>query len=265
MKKLIIMLWVLTITSGLSAQEATWKKRLEGGDAGRLSEMTLEVIGVGTNLIVKGHDGTEIIVETRDYEGIPEKAKGLKPLSATGEDNTDVGLNFAQRGNKYVLTGASRLSDNADYVLTVPNRLNLKVESMRWTGGDIKIEGMTGEVEARSNVGDIALVNVTGPLVIWTLSSDITIQYDQLSQQGPHAISSTSGEIDITMPPGSKGTFDLKSISGEIYSDLGIELPQKNDMNLVAGSIKAKGTLNGGGVDFSVNSISGDVYLRRVK
>lgn len=227
--------------------------------------MTMEIIDVGDDITIRGHDGTEIIVETNDYEGIPEKAKGLKPLSATGEDNTEIGLYFGKSGDKYVLRGASRIANDADYVISIPKRMKLKVEAMRWSGGDVTIEGMTGEVEARSNVGDIELSNAGGPLVIWTLSSDITVMYDDLSQDGPHSISSTSGDIDLTLPGNSKGSFDMKSMSGEIYSNLDLQLPQKDGMDRYGGQISAKGTLNGGGVEFSVNSISGDVFMRKVQ
>jgi DUF4097 and DUF4098 domain-containing protein YvlB len=114
-------------------------------------------------------------------------------------------------------------------------------------------------------VGDIMLTNVNGPLVIWTLSSDILIHYNDLSQSGPHSISSTSGEIDITLPGNSKGTFDMKSISGEIYSDLDMQFPEKDELRHVGGQLQAKATLNGGGVDFNINSISGDVFMRKAK
>jgi lia operon protein LiaG len=265
MKKLTLFLTTLAIANGLVAQPVTWTTELEGGTSGKLSEMTMEITGVGDDLIVKGYDGTEIIIETSDYEGIPEKAKGLKPLSASGEVNTNLGLHFSKSGDKFVLAGASRVANNSDYIVTIPNRMKLKVESMRWSGGDVKIEGMSGEVEARSNIGDIVLTNVSGPLVIWTLSSDIIISYDELSQTGPHSISSTSGEIDITLPGSSKGTFDMKSMSGEIYSDLDMEIPKKDEMQHIAGGLRAKGTMNGGGVDFDINSISGDVFMRKAK
>ncbi len=261
MKKLTLLLTALAIANGLVAQRAaTWKTALEGA-----SGMTMEISDVGDDIIIKGYDGTEIIIETNDYEGIPEKAKGLKPISATGEDNTDLGLYFAKSGDKFILTGASRVANDSDYTITIPNRMKLKVEAMRWSGGDIRIEGMSGEVEARSNVGDIELVKVNGPLVIWTLSSDITVSYAALSQTGPHSISSTSGEIDVTLPGNSKGTFDMKSISGEIYSDLDMTFPEKEEMRHIGGQLRAKGSLNGGGVDFNVNSISGDVFMRRAK
>lgn len=261
MKKLTLLLTALAIANGLLGQQKkTWKTTLDNA-----SEMTMEINGVGDDLVVKGYDGTEIIVETMNYEGVPEKAKGLKPISATGEDNTDLGLYFTKSGDKYILMGASRVSNDSDYTITIPNRMKLKVESMRWTGGDVKIEGMSGEVEARSNVGDIELVKVNGPLVIWTLSSDITVDYATLSQTGPHSISSTSGEIDVTLPGNSKGSFDMKSVSGEIYSDLEMQFPEKEELRQIGGQLRAKSTLNGGGVDFNINSISGDVFMRKAK
>ncbi|MEQ9301678.1 MAG: DUF4097 family beta strand repeat-containing protein [Cyclobacteriaceae bacterium] len=261
MKKLTLLLTTLAIANGLVAQQtSTWKAALDGA-----SEMTMEITGVGDDIIVKGYDGTEIMVETSGYKGIPVKAKGLKPISATGEDNTDLGLYFTKSGDKFILTGASRVANDADYTITIPNRMKLKVESMRWSGGDVKIEGMSGEVEARSNVGDIELTNVNGPLVIWTLSSDITVSYGELSQTGPHSISSTSGDIDVTLPENAKGTFDMKSISGEIYSDLDMQFPKKDELRHVGGHLRANATLNGGGVDFNINSISGDVFMRKAR
>lgn len=230
---------------------------------GNPADKRLMISNLMSDMIIKAHDKNVLIMEAEGYEGLPEKAKGLKPLSATGVDNTNIGLHYKMEGNEIMVQGASRESRDANYTFYVPKSMNLSIDGKGWENGDITVEGMAGEVEAKSNIGDLIIKEVTGPLVLWTLSSDIEIEYAGLSQAGPHSITSTSGEIDIALPANTKGNFDLKSVSGEIYTDMDFDFPEKEGMKRVAAGISAKGTLNGGGVEFSVKSISGNVYIRK--
>jgi DUF4097 and DUF4098 domain-containing protein YvlB len=88
---------------------------------------------------------------------------------------------------------------------------------------------------------------------------------DELSQMGPTSISLVSGFIDITMPDDSPADLYLSSISGEIYTNLDVEIMGNNKENMqrLGGGRNIRGTLNGGGVEVNLKTISGDIYLRK--
>ena len=49
-------------------------------------------------------EGNELTIVTRDFPTIPEKAKGLKPISAAGTtDNTGIGLEIKEESGKIAL------------------------------------------------------------------------------------------------------------------------------------------------------------------
>ena len=263
MKKLIIALLAFTILD-TSAQEFSLKPK------GRISELTVEVQNLFSDLVIEGNTAGEIRIEAEDYEGAPEKAKGLRPLSATGPDNTGIGLNINQSGNTVTISGTYRNRDNADYHITVPENIKLKIDYGSFRSDDILIRGMSNEVEIKSQVGDLMFENVTGPIIASTLSSDIRVVFTALNQSSPTSITSISGDIDITLPDSSKGNFRLSSTSGEIYTDLDFETVDTKESKeywrgkrQFWGGTSANTLLNGGGVEFTVKSVSGDIFMRK--
>jgi len=212
---------------------------------------------------IVGVSGNEIIIEALDYEGVPERARGLKPLSATGPENTGIGLNITQSGNKILITAASRKADDGEYLLKIPKNLKVNVDYNSWQAGDLYIKGLANEVEVKSQIGDLVLEDITGPLVAHTLSSDIEVVFSSLSQNSPTSISSTSGNIDVSIPASTKGQFKMSSTSGEVYTDLDFDFETDKDLRRYGGGMSANATLNGGGVDVALRCVSGDIFIRK--
>ncbi len=270
-KLLITTFFLLTMGLNISSSASITDKRfLQGGNktfnytpTGNVSEITVSIGYIYSDILIIGTSENKIRIETKDYEGLPEKAQGLKPLSATGVDNTDIGLSVKQEGNVINILGASRVASDTDYTIYLPKNMAVKLEYNSFQADDIRIEGMAGEVEVESKIGDIEMVNITGPVVINTLSADVEIMFSALSQAGPTSITSTSGDIDISMPAGTKGNFELKTVSGEIYTNLEFQFDDEEGMRRWGGGMTADAALNGGGVRVTIGCISGDVYLRK--
>jgi hypothetical protein len=259
MKKLLIALLTITVIDA-SAQEFIMKPK------GTISELTVEVRNLFTDLVIEGGTAGEIRVVADDYEPAPEKAAGLRPLSALGPDNTGIGLHINQDGNTVTISGTRRNNSSSDYRISLPADIRLKIDYGSFNSDDIIISGMNNEVEVKSQVGDLEFADVTGPIVASTLSADINIRFTSLNQSAPSLITSISGDIDITLPQGSKGNLHLGSVSGEIYTDLEFDSVEttgrQSNINYNAGTL-ADTRLNGGGVEFTVKSVSGDIFLRK--
>lgn len=228
---------------------------------GNAAETWLVIENLSSDLIIEGVNASEIKIDSYNYKGLPEKAQGLKPLSATGPENTGIGLSMTQEGNTIKLSGAHREADRANYVIFLPKNLKLKILYDNWQAGDVMIKGMAGEVEAKSQVGDLKFVDVTGPIVAHTLSSDLIVEFNTLSSTSPTSLSSTSGDIDVTFPATTKGTFKMSTISGGIYTAFDFDFGDAK-LSRVGGQ-NATGKLNGGGVEVTLKSISGDVFIRK--
>lgn len=258
MKKLFLILAIAAITPGVQAQQ------YEMTPSGNVSELLVNITNLYADLEIKGTNSKVVKIYALDYEGLPEKAKGLKPLSATGPDNTDIGLHVKQNGSELKISGASRKSDDGAYRIELPANVKLFIEYNSFQAGDIKVRGMSGEVEATSKVGDMEFQDIIGPLVASSLSSDISIVFSSVSQSGPTDIVSTSGDIDVSLPGSTKGNFIMNTVSGEVYTDLEFEFGEEESKPSFWGSgMSAAATLNGGGVQINLKSISGDIFIRK--
>jgi len=228
-------------------------------------EMTIAFIMTESDIVIEGHDSNEIVIRNLDYEPPPERAKGLRALYNTAEDNTGIGLSVEQEGNTLSIIQAT--NESGDFRLSVPNRVRLMIEEVNWGGGDIKISNHDGEIEVKSRNGDILLDNITGPVIASSTSGDFEANFSRLDQETPTSISLVSGYIDITIPADTPAEFHLASVSGEIYTDMDIEVSgnDNGNMRIIGGGRKISGTLNGGGVEVGLKSVSGNIYLRKKK
>lgn len=229
---------------------------------GNAGETWLVIENLFSDLEIQGTNDSEIKIVGKNYRGVPEKAKGLQPLSASGPENTGIGLSIKQEGNTISLSGAHREADKADYTLYLPKNLKMKLDYIGWQVGDVLIKEMAGEIEAKSQVGDLEFVDVTGPIVANTLSSDIDVTFTSLSDASPTSLSSTSGDIDVTFPESVKGTFKMATISGGIYTAFEFDFGEETNIKRIGGQ-RAVGDLNGGGVEVTLKSVSGDIYIRK--
>ena len=98
-----------------------------------------------------------------------------------------------------------------------------------------------------------------------TIDGNVKLAYTS----GKYEIESISGKIDLSLPEKQPCSLSLKTITGEIYSNLPLQFPEeqkKGDLELVGGGrinqhLRAK--LNGGGTEISLKTISSDILLRK--
>ena len=92
-----------------------------------------------------------------------------------------------------------------------------------------------------------------------TISGDYDLDY----YGRPGEFKTISGDIDLSIPGDQGVDFSVSTISGEVYSDLDIEYPQgKAGLNQVVGA-HVLGRVRGGGPAVNLETISGNIYLRK--
>lgn len=256
MKRLILLLLV----AGLALPYANAQEKLSYKS--KTTPKKLIIIGDDTELKITGYSGTEVVIETSDYDGPPERAKGLRPLYSGGVDNTGLGLDVKESGGEMTVNVVN--NESVTYEIKVPQSINISIEETGWEGNDFEITNISGEIELQCKGSDIMLKDVTGPVVASTTSGDITIVFSKVNQSQPISISNVSGFIDVTLPASTKANLVLSSVSGEIYTDLDLKVDQKDGMRRHGGS-KIESKLNGGGVEINLRAISDDIYLRKSK
>ncbi|WP_031530038.1 DUF4097 family beta strand repeat-containing protein [Dyadobacter crusticola] len=258
---LLLGVGVLYCLSGAYAQNLEFKTKLANS---REKKVVIEM--AAADVKIEGHNSEEVlIVASSGFEAPPERAKGLKPLYHTGVDNTGIGLSVVTEGNTVKVEKVAR--KETKYTIRLPRQVAVLFQETNWQGGSkVGVANMDGDLEIRTNGADINLNKVTGPVVANSTSGSVNVIFSALSQSKPTAISTISGEIDVSLPATAKSNMKLRSINGEMYTDFELGVKNAKDgLSKVGGASNIEGTTNGGGVEVQLNTISSNIYIRKQK
>ncbi|AXT52185.1 hypothetical protein D1818_15570 [Aquimarina sp. BL5] len=251
MKNIVIAI-VLFITIGHIQGQENYTQSLQG--------VKNVVIGSESGVKLKAHDKNELLIPGKGRK-MPEKAKGLKAVYAGGSDNTGFGVYVQKEGGTLIIRNLKSTYTKTLEVF-LPKNINIKVEKSNL--GKLVAEGFSSEIEATTNVGNITLRDVTGPIVAKTATGEINIIFNKVSQSSPISLVSATGAIDISIPANTPANLEMKATMGEIFTDFDIKFPvPENNLKVVSGKKTIKTELNNGGVEINLKSATGNIYLRK--
>lgn len=229
--------------------------------ADNTKEAKLTLLDFNGELPIEGYSGSEIIVtSTSGHFETPERAKGLKPIYGGGTDNTGIGLYMEKNGNSVTLRCLVPFTQQASYKLRVPENIALKIERDCARSGETTIQNIKNEIEFKG-CHEVTLKNVTGPLVVSTISGGVNVVFTEITKDRPISITAISGEVDVTMPAKAAVDLEMSTVSGNMYSDFDLPSSNKDMRRIGGGNIRAQ--LNGGGTSLNLRAISGNIYLRK--
>lgn len=221
------------------------------------------------SISVNGYDGKEVIIR---YGNDDEKDRdrevtknGLRRIS-----NNTIGFEAREDDNEVEIGGVSPMRD-ISFDISVPRNFSLELSTVN--GGDIIVENVKGEMEIQNVNGEITLTNVSGSAVANTVNGDIKAIFNAISPNKPMAFSNLNGDIDITLPANAKVTVKMKSEWGEMYTDYDMDITRQDqgkvDASSDSGTYKVSvnnwiyGKINGGGPEYLLKSMRGDIYIRK--
>jgi hypothetical protein len=217
MKTLVCLLLtsLLVLTSALSQQYKT--------TLSTKSSYTLKLTDIKADLNISKIGGNELIVKASSLPDMPEKAKGLRPLTKSGVDNTGLGLNIEMIEDIISLSGG-KSGESLKYEINVPDNVSISINNPGYERlYEIGLSNISSEIEIFVSSGNIKMDNITGPVIIRTDRGNVDISFSKVSQEGPMSIICQNGDIDITMPDKETATFKLSAGNGDIYTDLDLK------------------------------------------
>ncbi|NAS31743.1 DUF4097 family beta strand repeat protein [Flavobacteriaceae bacterium R38] len=234
MKNLIIILFLSLLSTGLFAQKVT-----EKNIALKNNKNVFVNLKFADDIEIKTWDKQEVYLKSTvsinkgkfdDYFelNIEEKANTLVIESGYGNLFKDHGWKSKKKNDDY----SNNIDIDAQYVLYVPKRVELKIKSI---SGDTNIKEYEGVLITDLVGGDITVEKYLGDLRLKTVSGDIDIKIDNAS-------------------------LTAKTVSGEIYSDESLSL--KAEDKLVGQ--KVQGNFKSGIYKLNLSSVSGNIYLRKM-
>ncbi len=229
---------------------------------------TVNVRLLSGRLTIRGTDRQDVLITsaTRLNRREPEPAaNGLRRLTSPAGFVVEESDNVMRISN--VRPNASELT------VEVPLRTNLMVNVTN--GGLLTIERVEGDIEVDNLNGPIALTDVGGSVVAHANNGRIVATLTRVAANRAMAFTSLNGNVDVTLPASVNANLKLRSFQGDVYTDFDIQpAPQGGDAT-VTDTRKAGGrhrvqvdhtiygTLNGGGPEFELRTLNGNVYLRR--
>lgn len=223
-------------------------------------ETQLVIKDFGGDLPIEGYSGNEIVISGGPDLTPPDRAKGLKPVYSGGSDNTGIGISVEKSANKVTIVCLLPFNRHGGYRIKVPDNLALKITSGCEYNNSVEISNMKNEIDVNTCSG-ITIKNSTGPLVLNTINGTVDVVFTEISKDKPTSIASINGEIDVTLPANSAVNLEMRNMQGGMYTDFDLPADDKQMRRVGGGAINAK--INGGGVSLKINSINGNIYLRK--
>lgn len=219
------------------------------------------------SITVKGtsRQDVKVVYKGRDKDKGENKttSDGLKKIKSGGLD-----LEASEKNNTVEIESDS-WNTAIDLIVEVPSNVDLSIST--YNSGDLDVDNITGEVEAENYNGKITLLNIAGSAMADTYNGDITVLLTKVTPETPMSFLTYNGDVDITMPANTKGNLKLKSTRGDIYSGFEMNVnevapiqkkDEKNGVYKVYLDDWTRGSINGGGPDFTMKNYNGDIYIR---
>jgi hypothetical protein len=260
----VLALAVLSGNTTLSGQDDTfqWSQRMTPGQV-------LEIRGISG--------------EIRAVPAPGERAEVVARKRGDRGDFEEVAVEMAQAGDRIVICavygswnhGQDRCHpDRSERGARAPegrrNRsINVSVEFEVRVPAGVDMEGamVSGEIRADGLRSDVSASTVSGPIRLSTtgvaransVSGNLEIRMGDAAREDM-AFRTVSGDITLWFPAGLNADVEFSSISGDLDSDFDLTIRSRR-----GGWVgpKLTGTIGQGGRELSLNTVSGDVRLRR--
>jgi DUF4097 and DUF4098 domain-containing protein YvlB len=214
------------------------------------------------SITVKAYNGNEVIVEGEPRRSSPAP-NGMRRI---GGDTR--GLEVVEDDN--VITVHGRSGGNGNVIITVPVATSLRLHTL---SGAIDVEGVHGEVEVHTLNGHLTLTHISGTVSADSQNGAINVTMDSVDPGKPLAFSTLNGEVDLTLPPDIKANLSVRTNHATVFSDFEVTLGGSAAISDRTGNgpfrirmdNTIRGTINGGGVEITIHTFNGAVYIRKKK
>ncbi|MFC2132628.1 DUF4097 family beta strand repeat-containing protein [Bacteroidota bacterium] len=116
----------------------------------------------------------------------------------------------------------------------------------------LSIKTINGNIVVGGNYRSLCLKSISGDV-------EVECKFNSLH------MNSISGDVDLSVSDNIEADFNMSTLTGDVYSDLefGESTKKKSSYWTIGHKINKK--YNGGGINVTMGSISGNVYLRETK
>jgi cytoskeletal protein CcmA (bactofilin family) len=230
-------------TADLAPQRTLWLRNINGSIAVDSAEGNKLEITAERTFKHSSVDSVQILTSTSEH-GLtvcamwPGRAVQCGP---DGHYSTDGGVH----GNDVALVFTVRL----------PAGVKLDASTVN---GDVEVNGATAPVDAGTVNGDIAIETAHGPVRAATVNGDVAAVLHGFSGPGDVNVATVHGDASLTLPDKLDAVVEGHTVAGDINTDYPLVVSGKFASHTIGG------TLGKGGRRLNLNTVTGDVELRRL-
>lgn len=273
MRKLWVCAWVLTAGLSVAACDIqaengkfdidfasgkatdTWSRTYTVQPGGRF-----ELINVNGRIIADVTDGKDVVVEgKRTVKGRSDEV--AKENLARLEIREEVGgstVRVESRPPRFSGFGGHEI----EWTVKIPKGLTV---DLRTVNGGVRMNGLTGEIYAKSTNGGIKGENlIIDKLEASVVNGGVTIDLDSpLDATDSVELSCVNGGVTLGLPAESKATISARAVNGGVRVSDELKAEQDDDSRDTERRRRFDGKLNGGGARVNANTTNGGVRINR--
>ena len=241
---------------GISAGKAedTWTRTYTLADKGRL-----ELINVNGRITAEPATDDKVTVEGhRTAKGSSDEV--AKENLAKMEIREEVsGDRVRVESRPLRLNGFSGYE--IEWTIKVPKGV---VVDLRTVNGGVRINGLSGEIHAKTTNGGVKGSNVsTSLLEASSVNGGIEIEFSgTLDANASVELGTVNGGVEVSLPASSKATISARAVNGGVrVNDLDVE--RTEEATSFDSKRRLEGTLNGGGAKITISTTNGGVRISR--
>jgi DUF4097 and DUF4098 domain-containing protein YvlB len=223
---------------------------------------TISISNVSGEISVTGVNGSTVTV-TAIREGRDKDLVQIEDRSSHG--HLSLGVKYPEGGGNF--------QASVRFIVQVPMAA-YRYDALSTASGDIKMESVAGEINARTASGDITISKVGGNVHVNTASGDISVS----EAEGTVSANTASGDVEVELTRvDENGEFKIASVSGDVAVKAPMGLGAQVDMATVSGGIettfpiaieeqegpgqKASGIVGSGTARLKLSTVSGNISL----
>jgi hypothetical protein len=253
---------VALVAAFANLAHAEWKHSVEID--GRPADGQLIVEGLSARISVRGVDGSTVSIRAPGLE-VPDaprarpREEGMRSLLNTGVDNSGIGLEVSVDKADVRVVSVRPPRHGEVFEFEIPREMSLRVQSV--VHGGVDVEGVEGEMAIVVTEGDIRIDGACAPLVVHSVNGKVDVRFSAFPAEQGGSINGVDGLVSVALPPEAEVDLELRTINGDIVTDLPLEVKSRN-VSQWGGPRSVRATLNGGGGKLVINSINDDVVVR---
>lgn len=228
---------------------------------------SINVRNVSGDVKVTGYDGEAVVVI-----GVKE---GRTPDKVTIEDQSsgnsiDVRVRYPEHCNN--------CDASVRFEVRVPRGIAYKYNSISTVSGEVEVNGVNGDLTAKSVSGEVTVNNATGSVHATSVSGNVrvgkvegtvnakstsgNVEVEILSLEGTGNMEfgSVSGNVRVKLPSNLDADVNMSTMSGDLRTDFPLTIKEVE----LGGGRKANGRIGNGSRSLKLSSVSGDINLLRM-